>query len=188
MINYFLYILILVCIGSTIHYANKYIRTRDFADLRKVNLENTIDAKVLDKKLSGLRWITPLYPNDPKEEISRLLEAINIIKNDSRNKTIITDYQFISVILSIYDNSPSQVWFINHILNQEKNSKYFKIYKSFFINKLKENKIEIAYIVKPLWGGDDVFEKGLNKNCIKKMKITEILDSYLLQQCEELKN
>ena len=186
--NYILYLLIFLCVGSSIHYVNKYIHSRDFADLGKTNTKIAIDAKVLDNKLSGLKWITPLYPNDPKKEISRLKEAINIIKNDARNKSIITDYQFISVILSTYDNSPSQVWFINHILNQEENSKYFKIYKNFFINKLKENKIEIVYIVKPLWGGDDVFEKGLNKNCIKKMKITEILDSYLLQQCEELKN
>ena len=111
-----------------------------------------------------------------------------IIKNDMRNKAIITDYQFISVILSSYDNSPNQVWFINQILGQGEESKFFKIYKNFFIDKLKENKIEIVYIVKPLWGGDEFFEKGLDKNCTKKTKITEILDSYLLQQCVELKN
>ena len=75
---------------------------------------------MLDEKLSGLKWITPLYPNNPREEISKLQEAILIIKDDNKNKSIVTDYQFISVILSVYDNSPSQVWFINHILNQEK--------------------------------------------------------------------
>ena len=121
-------------------------------------------------------------------EISKLKEAINIIRNDKKNKTIVTDYQFISVILSSYDNSPNQVWFINQILGQGEESKFFKIYKNFFIDKLKENKIEIIYIVKPLWSGDKFFEKGLDKNCIKKTKITEILDSYLLQQCVELKN
>jgi len=184
--NYFLYLLIFLCVGTTMHYANKYILTRDFADLRKVDKKKSIDAKVLDKKLSGLKWITPLYPENPNKEISRLLEVINIIKNDKRNKAIVTDYQFISVILSTYDNSPSQVWFINHIFNQGKGSKYFKIYKKFFDDKLKENKIEIIYLVKPLWGGNDVIENGLNKNCIKKTKITEILDSYLLQQCVEL--
>ena len=186
--NYFLYILIFLCIGSTIHYANKYIRTRDFADLRKVNIEHAINAEVLDNKLNGLKWITPLYPNDPKKEIVRLKEVIDIIKNDTRNMVIITDYQFISVILSMYDNSPNQVWFINHMLNQDKESKYFKKYKKFLIGKLKQNKIEVVYIVKPLWGGDNIFEKGLSKNCIKKIEITEILESLLLQKCEELKN
>ncbi len=64
----------------------------------------------------------------------------------------------------------------------------FKIYKEFSINKLKENKIEIVYIIKPLWGGNDVFENGLSKNCYTKKEITEVLDSYLLQQCKELNN
>ena len=56
------------------------------------------------------------------------------------------------------------------------------------INKLKENKIEIVYIIKPLWGGNNVFENGLSKNCYTKKEITEVLDSYLLQQCKELSN
>ena len=34
----------------------------------------------------------------------------------------------------------------------------------------------------------EVFEEGLSKNCMKKIRITEILDGYLLQPCEELKN
>ena len=186
--NYLLYLSILLSVISSMHYTNKYILTRDFADLSEVNLKNTIDAKILDEKLSGLKWITPLYPSEPKKEITRLNKAINIIKNDPRNKTIITDYQFISVILSTYDNSPSQVWFINHILNEDKESKYFKIYKDFFINKLRENKVKIVYIVKPMWAGDKFIERGFDKDCLKKTKITEILDSYLLEQCIELNN
>ena len=113
---------------------------------------------------------------------------INIIKNDTRNKTIVTDYQFISVILSSYDFSPSQSWFINHVVHQKKESKYFKKYKQLFINQLKENKIKVTYLIKPLWQSNEVFEEGLSKNCMKKMRITEILDGYLLQPCEELKN
>ena len=112
---------------------------------------------------------------------------MNIIKNDQRNKSIITDYQHISVILSSYDFSPSQVWFINHVAKQDKKSKYFKMYKRLFINQLNQNKIEVAYVIKPLWGNDDVFEKSLSQNCFEKTKVTEILDSYILQECEELK-
>ena len=74
------------------------------------------------------------------------------------------------------------------MVNQEKESKYFKSYKKIFIEQLKENRIEVAYTIKPLWGGNEVFEKGLSKNCFKKIKITEILDIYILQNCNELKN
>ena len=174
--------------SSTVHYWTKYIDKRDFVDLSKANLKNAVDAKILDSKLSGLKWLTPIYPNNPKEEISQLLEVIDIIKNDRRNKSIITDYQFISVILSLYDFSPSHVWFINHVVHQKKESKYFKKYKQLFIKQIKENKIKIAYVIKPLWQSDKVFEVALSKNCMKKMRITEILDGYLLQPCEELKN
>ena len=179
--------MLLLSFGSTIHYTSKYIHKRDFADLRKININKAIDAKELDVSLSGLKWITPLYPDDPEKEIMELQKAINIIKEDTRKKIIVTDYQFISVILSSYDYSPSQAWFSYHI-NPEKNSKYFKIYNDFFLDRLKENKIQIVYIVKPLWGGEDVFEKSLNSNCYIKEEITEILDSYLLTKCYKLMN
>ena len=186
--TYILYFLIFLTFSSTAHYGYKYIHKRDFMDLRKVKMENAVDAKILDNKLRGLKWISCLRPNDPKKEISQLLEVIDIIKKDKRNKSIITDYQFISVILSSYDFSPSQVWFINHVVHQDKKSKYFKKYKQLLINQLKENKIKIAYVIKPLWQSDEVFETGLSKNCIKKIEISEILDGYLLLPCEELKN
>ena len=185
--NYILYLLIFLSILSTMYYGSKYIHKRDFMDLSTVNMKNAIDAKILDKKLSGLKWITILYPNDPKKEISRLKEAINIIKNDTRNKIIVTDYQFISVILSTYDYSPTQVWYAYHV-NPVKGSQSFNIYKDFYITKLKENRIEIIYTVKPLWGGDNVFKKPLSQKCLKKNSLTKILDSYLLLSCDELKN
>ena len=59
------------------HYGNKYINKRDFMDLSKVNMNSAIDAKIFDKKLNGLQWITPLYPDNPKKEISSLLKAID---------------------------------------------------------------------------------------------------------------
>jgi hypothetical protein len=149
-------------------------------------MNNTIDAKVLDNKLRGLKWISCLHPNNPKKEISQLLEAVNIIKNDNRNKSIVTDYQFISVILSSYDYSPSQVWFINHVASQEDTSKFYKKYNNFFTDKIKKHNIKKVYVIKPLWAGNEIFEKSLNKDCYTKMKITEISDVYILNKCDEL--
>ena len=62
------------------------------------------------------------------------------------------------------------------------------MYKKFLIDKLKKNEIEVVYIIKPLWAGNDIIEKGLDKDCIDKMEITEILDIYLLKKCKELKS
>ena len=155
-------------------------------DLRKVNMKNAIDANVLDEKLSGLKWITPFYPNNPKKETSLLSDAIKIIKKDTRKKTIVTDYQFIPVVLSLYDYSPSNVWYNTHV-NPNASSEYFNAYKKFFIDKLVENEIEVAYLVKPLWGGNQVFEIPFEQNCMKKENLTEILDIYFLSDCKGFK-
>ena len=183
--NYILFFLIFLSISSTIYYGYKYIHNRDFMDLGKVNIKNSVDAKILDAKLSGLKWITPLYPDDPNKEISQLSAAIQIIKGDSRVKTIITDYQFISVILSAYDYSPSQVWYGYHV-NPVRGDKYYEIYQNFFINKLKENKVEVVYLVKPLWENNVIFEESINHECFKKNNLTEILDIYVLLKCKDL--
>jgi hypothetical protein len=155
-------------------------------DLDKANMKKAIPAKVFDEKLKGLKWITLYNLDNPQKEISKLKEAIDIIKKDSRKKIIITDYQFISVILSFYDNSPNKYWYRGHAY-PSKNDKYFGVYRQFFIDKLKENEVEIVYTVKPLHGEPDALAIILNKDCVKKVEITEILESQLLLNCQELK-
>ena len=185
--KYILYLIIIIVIGSTANYGYKYIHKRDFWDLQNVSLKNAINAEELDVMLKGLKWKTVLYPENPKEEISNLKEVINIIKKDDRKKSLITDYQIISVILSMYDYSPSKVWFEFHV-NPSGGTKYYDVYKNFFINKLIENNIEIIYVIRPLWGGKYTVENVLNKNCFIKKNITKILDSYLLIKCKDFEN
>jgi hypothetical protein len=182
-----LYLLLFLSISSTLYYGYEYVHKRDFMDLRKVNMEGAIDAEILDSKLKGLKWKSCLfYADDTKKEIDQLSEVIALIKNDDRNKSIITDYQFISVILSLYDFAPSQVWFDYHV-NPSKESIYYDIYRSFFIGKFKENNVQVVYLIKPLWGGNDIFEKVFDTRCYKKNKISEMLDIYTLLPCEDLK-
>ena len=185
--NFIVYFLITLSVASTFNYWAKYINKRDFLDLSKLNVVNAVDAEILDSKLKGLKWITVNYGENPQEEIVLLKEAIDIIKNDKKNKTIVTDYQFISVILSLYDNSPNAYWFKHHVY-PEKGHKYFKIYKNFFIEKIKENNIQIIYTVKPLWGDDNVLKSILSDDCVMKKNITTILDSHLILSCDELTN
>ena len=185
--NYILYLLIFLSISSTIYYQYNYIDNRRFMDLNKVNIKNAVDAEILDKKLSKLKWITVLYPDNPVKEISKLQEAINIIENDNRKKTIVTDYQVVSVLMSSYDYSPNKYWYKFHVY-PTKEHKYFKIYKKFFISKLKENRIEVVYTIKPLWGDDEVLKPILHEDCIKKKAITDILISHLLLSCSDLNN
>ena len=178
--------IIFLTIGSTINYSYKYINKRDFWDLRNVDLSDSLNAKVLDKKMNGLKWKTVLYPNSSKDEINNLTNAIEIIKKDKKIKSIITDYQFISVILSTYDFSPSQVWFEYHV-NPSRESKFHKSYKNFFEKVLISNNVKIIYLVKPMWGGEKTVENVLDQDCYIKQDITKILSSYLLTECDDLK-
>ena len=185
--KYVLHSLVVFTLVSTIYYGYKYVHQRDFMDLRNTNMKIVADTSILSSKLKGLKWKSCLRPNDPKKEVSDIFEIIQILKEETREKSIITDYQFISPILSEYDNSPSQVWFHYHVIPVKK-SKYFKKYKKFFIEKFQENNVEVVYVIKPLLGGDKIMKNVLESNCYKKIKINERLDKYDILDCEDLKN
>ena len=84
--KYILFLLLILSVSSTIYYTNKYILSRNFNDLNKNNIINAINAEELDEKLDGLKWITYLYPDNPKIEIYNLKESINIIKSQTKKK------------------------------------------------------------------------------------------------------
>tara|TARA_Y100000590_G_scaffold447125_1_gene581873 strand:- start:1545 stop:3131 length:1587 start_codon:yes stop_codon:yes gene_type:complete len=185
--KYFLFFVIFLSLSSTIYYQNTYNQNRRFMDLQNINIKNAVNAISIDQKLNNLKWISILYPENPNEEITKLNEAIKIIKKDNKKKTIVTDYQFISVILNIYDYSPNRFWH-KGVGYPNKGEKYFNTYRSFFINKLKENKIEIIYSVKPLYFEKEFLEPIISSECFKKTVLTDILDSYLLLNCKDLAN
>ncbi len=184
---YILYLLIFLGTSSTIYYGYKYIDKRNFMDLNNADFSKSIDAKFIDKKLKGLKWITPQYPNNPEKEMIKLKEAIEIIKNDKSTKIIVTDYQFISVILSFYDNSPNKVWYSFHVY-PSKGQKYFDLYQKFFIKKIKDGKIDTVYTVKPLYGDDDVLKNVIDHNCRNKIKVNDILEKSLIKKCNQIEN
>jgi len=183
---YILYLLIFLCTSSTVYYGHEYINKRNFMDLDNANISKAIDAKFFDKKLSGLKWITPQYPDNPKTEMSKLQEVIQIIKNDTSNKVIVTDYQFISVILSSYDNSPNKVWYSFHVY-PSKGDKYFDIYQKFFVERIKDRKIETVYTIKPLFGDNDVLKDVLEDSCVSKIIVNDILEKHLIKkECNQM--
>ena len=166
---------------STTYYHQKYIFKRETLVLKDVDLNKSIDASVLNKKLKNLKWITHHYPENPKEEIEKLLNSIEIIKNDKRNKMIVTDYQFISVILSINDYSAARIWWRHH-LHPTPKEKYFNEWKDFFMKNIKKNNIEVIYTVNPLEGGF-ILKETISDNCFSKSKLNKILDLQVLESC-----
>jgi hypothetical protein len=181
--NYIIYLLIFLSIGSTLYYKIAYGDNRRFQELENVNLNKSIGSDIIDVKLKNLKWINSSYPNNPKLEIELLKNSIEILKKDKRKKALITHYQFIASLMPDYIVSPNRTYTSDNISYPKKNTKYFEIYKKFFINQIVKNDIEIIYTIKPL--EKDVFTSLINEDCINTKKINDILEAHLIINCHE---
>ena len=180
-----LYLTITICIFSVVKYHYRFNEERKFNELQGVDLKKSINAEILHPSLAGLKWITINFPEKPEDEINALKESMDIIKNDKRKKSLITAYQFIAPSLLIYDYSPNQ-WYHPTVSFPLKGQKYFPVYKKFFINNLKKNKIEIIYIIGKK--GQNVLNFTLSKKCFIQEKVGNIIyENVLIEKCEDFK-
>ena len=166
---------------SSIYYFVTYVHNRTFMDLRSVDLNKAIDAGIINKKLSGVKWITMFYPNNPDQEVKNINLAVKILENDKEKKMLITDYQFISVFLNEYDYASTRFWYEFHGY-PSKDNKYFIYWKNFVIDKIKENNIQNIYVLKPLHGEDKPLE-NIFDNCYKKEVFSKTFYKMNLIDC-----
>ncbi len=170
--------LIALLVISTIKYHIRFNVEKKFMELSKVNFSLGSDAKILDETLSGLLWITPQYPNKSKFELEELQELKNFLLLDNRNKIILTNYQFLPSIIGNKQIAPNK-WF-DVLSVPDVKSKYFNKYKDFFIQKLKEQKIERIYLT----GNKKRYLKNiLKKNCYKIQKINSLSSVIEIEEC-----
>jgi hypothetical protein len=184
--NYLVNFFLILSFISTIYYHQKYISKRDTLLLSKLDLSQSVDAGILSDQLKNLRWLTHHYPNNPETEIKNLLDTMKIIKKDKKKKMIVTDYQFISVVLSMRDNSAARIWWRHHIYPSGPDQKYFLEWKKFLLRQIVKNKIEAIYTVHPLEGEDNIFQYLLDKKCYSNEKLNEILVLQILNNCDDL--
>ena len=181
--KFLLILIISLCIFTIIKYHIRFNENRKFNELEKVNIELAVDAVELTDDLKGLKWITFLYPKNPKQEIKNLKEVMAIILKEKSNMTLITDYQFIAPALKIYDFSPNQ-WHHPMVSFPIKNQKYHEKYKNFFLQNLKHNKIDFIY--ETTKDNNTITELVINKECLVKKRITKILIKFKIKkQCKE---
>ena len=184
--KYLLYFIITIFIFSTAKYHQRFNENRKFIELAKVDLDLAVDASQLDKRLRGLQWITPHYPNKPLEEINFLINAKNILSQDMKEKIIVTDYQFFSSLLNNEFASPNK-WYDNLSIPDKKN-KYYYVYKNFFLDKIKKNKIKNIYFIGKGKNEMYFFRELFNKNeCIVSNQFNEsgsLLSSFDISKCK----
>lgn len=176
-INFFI---IFFLIAVTLKYHLRYNVERYFMELKNVNFETAVDAKILDKKLHGLKWITPEFANDPSLELNLLLEVKNKILSDNTNKIIIGEYQILPAITNNVNYVPNK-W-LDSLSIPRNNNKYFKTYKNFFISKLRKQNISTIYVV----GNVEteailkIFDK---KDCTRKKFLNRISAKIIMKDC-----
>ena len=184
--KYLVYLILLIFIFSTVKYHIRFNEERKFHELNYVNFELSSSGNKIDKKLSGLNWITPYFKGNPDEEINLINDVTFYLKKDSRNKMVMTHYLFFSVILDQKIFSPSRWILQDGTTHPLKGSKYFSSYKNFFINIIKTNSIEVIYLIDPV-AKSNVYDY-ISKNCYHEKQMTKILYQYELRTCNEISN
>ena len=150
-------------------------------DLQNVDLSKYEMASLIDPKFGNLKWISPAFSKDPKKEISLIKTALDKIKNDERNKMLITHYNFFQTILDQDLNIPNRWYTSDNNSYPLKNHKYYNFYKKHLIRHVEKNNIEVIYIV-----GDQKIENFLiymDNICVQEEKINEISMIYKLKKC-----
>ena len=173
--------ILLICFFSTIKYHLRFNENRKFHDLSHVDFSSSINAAIIDEKLSGLNWISPFNKN-PNEEINLAKFAKKVLKKDKRNKMVITDFVFFSAILDEKLNSPSRSY--DAISFPGKKNKYFKKYKAFLLNRIKEKKIEVIYMIN-FDNADEnlILYDFIDKDCLDREIISKQLKKFELKKC-----
>ena len=178
--KFVIYLLIAVFIFSTTKYHFRFNQNKKFMELAGVDFGYSIDAKLLDKKFEGLKWITMEYPNNPTDEITFLKEINLILKSDNENKIIITDYQFLSSLIDNSKTSPNK-WYDDLSVPSLKNE-FFKNYKNFYFKRLKEQNITHVYVVeKSKRKFIDILFK--DQNCLKETDLNNKLIKFKIDNC-----
>ena len=177
-------ILILICLFTAIKYHIRFNESRKFHELNYVDFKLSLNASKIDKKLSGLKWITPQYKEQPEEEINLILEAKSHLLNDNRVKMLMSNYSFLSAVLNEKTFSPSRWYLFDGTDFPAKGNKYFKSYKNLLIKLIKTNNIAVIYTIYPV--ENSMLYIYLDKKCFIEKKVSNILSSYeILRDCED---
>ena len=181
--KYLIYFILVIFIFTTIKYHIRFNQNKKFMELVSADFNLAEDAAILDKRLKGLKWITPHYPNKPLNEINLLIDAKSILSEKKGKKIIITDYQFFSSMLNNKFASPNK-WYDDRSIPDKKN-KYYNMHKNFFLNKIKKNEIKYLFFIGKNTSEMYFFKEFFHENeCIVSNKFNELLVEFDISKCE----
>ena len=175
----FNFLILIFLIFITIKYHDRFNNHKKFMELADADFSKAQNAKILDKKLSSLKWINNQYINDPKYELSMLIKNKNYLENNTSNYILITDYQIFPSILKLKTVSPLK-WYDNLSI-PSKESIFYNKYKDFFKKSITNQKIEYIFLLgKKNWIIKDLFSE---EKCLKLIKINDIMFKGDIRSC-----
>ena len=127
--------IIILCLVATFKYHERFNINRKFHELNYVTTSNSINGSNIHNKLKGINWISPYFKN-PQEEIDILTISLKILKEENKNKMMITQYNFFSSLLEEKLFSPSRTF--DSISYPKKNTRYYNKYKNHLISIIKK--------------------------------------------------
>ncbi len=177
-------LIILILIFSTVKYHQRFNLDRKFMEFQNIDLSKSVDASLIDQKFFGLKWISPEFSENPLEEVGLINAITQILKKDDRKKMIITHHQFFSSILNEDLNIPNRWYYPDNTFPASKSNTYFETYKSFFINKINNEKIEVIYIIMvnpSIW--QNIYLNYFDEGCYETKNVNELLISIDIKNC-----
>ena len=180
--KYLIFFIIILFLFTTVKYHIRFNENRKFIELAGADFSLVVDATPLDKRLDGLKWITPHFPDQPLKELSILIDSRNILLTKKEEKIIITDYQFFNSLLKNEFASPNK-WYDGLSIPNKKNI-YYDDHKNFFFDKIKKNKIKKIFFLGKNKKEMFFFQEMINNNdCIILTEINELLSEYNISKC-----
>ena len=177
-------VLLVFCLFATTKYHIRFNEERKFHELNDSNFELSTNGNKIDKKFSGLKWISPQFKSDPEKEIILIKEIRTYLENDKENKMLMTNYSFYSAILNQKLHSTSRWHIFDGTDYPQKKSKYFMSYKNLLVNSIRQNNIKVIYTIYPV-KNSNIYDY-IDKKCFEEKKVNEILTSYEINNCKEL--
>ena len=184
--KYLIYFILAIFMFSTTKYHIRFNHNKKFMELANADFNLAINASQLDARLSGLKWISPEFINDPQKEINFLIDTKNILSEmQKKRKIIVTNYQFFSSFLNNQFTSPNK--FYDNLSVPNKKNKYYKNYKDFFLKKIKIDKINYIYFIGNNMHKSDFFSELTKENkCINVEEFNEFLIEFDISKCEQV--
>ena len=182
--NQMIYFLIFVSLISTTKYHERFNIERKFHELSGANFNKSISSKNIHPILSGLKWITPDFRQNPSKEISGIKYFLDLVRKEKNNKMVITNYSFVNAIIKDELNQISRWYPVDGTAFPfEKNNDYYNIFRDFITNRIKEKKINTIIITSDI--PENFLGNYLNMECLIIDRHNHFVKRYYIKKnCE----